>query len=361
MREFGGEALFPTMVVGSLPRPRWVHDLVEDRKTGRTGEKEAERLLDSAIPWAIRMQERAGVDYVSDGEWRRDTYLNVFVDAVDGFQRDLIPPGPTSTSALPAVVSRLVPRKAIAFREASFLREHADARTMVAVPSPQTIGLKMWSPEHSEPAYRTAEELMEACIPIIRREIGDLARLGVDAVQIDDPWLASLGDPAYIEKEGITDVERLLDLSVAGVNGATEGIEGPLLSVHVCGHSPTSHGGYEGHYDLLFNALGRMNVDRLTMAFAGPDPRGFRVLADFPDDKVLGLGVVMPWESRVETPEEVMARGERALEFIPKERITLNPDCGFAPSARNRGDLDTVYLKLRAMCEGARLLREKYG
>jgi 5-methyltetrahydropteroyltriglutamate--homocysteine methyltransferase len=245
--------------------------------------------------------------------------------------------------------------------EAAFLREHAAARTIVAVPSPYTIGRRMWSPEHSTKAYATREEFMEACILIVRDELQALARLGVDAVQLDDPWLALLVDPSYREMEGVTDVEREIDLCVRCVNGATEGVEGVHLSLHLChAHWDRRHA-TKGPYDLVIGALGRMNVDRFAMEFATPDAGGIGVLKDFPQDKVLGLGVIDHTDTHVETPEEVAARVEAAMQFVPKERISLNPDCGFAPSSANPMDFDEAYLKLKAMCDGARVLRERYG
>ena len=245
--------------------------------------------------------------------------------------------------------------------EASFLREHTQARTFVAVPSPYTVGRRMWSPEHSTKAYATREEFMEACVPIVRQEILHLASLGVDAVQLDDPWLALLVDPTYREREGITDVDYEIDLCVRCVNGATEGVEGVYLSLHLChAHWDRQHA-TRGPYDLIVGALGGMNVDRFAMEFATPDAGGVGALEDFPEDKVLGLGVIDHTDAHVETPEEIAARVEAAMEFVPKERITLNPDCGFAPSSANPMDLDEAYLKLKAMCQGARLLRERYG
>ena len=364
MVDTGQSALFSTMVVGSLPRPQWLRDLIEDRKAGRISVENATRLLDDAIPVAIRMQERAGLDFVSDGEWRRESYVKVFADAVDGFERDLFGGGSSQFSQLgyPAVVSKLVPRRPIAADEARFLRDHTEARTIVAIPSPYTIGRRMWSAEHSTKAYPTREDFMEACIPIIRREIQDLSKLGVDAIQLDDPWLALLVDPDYRERESTTDVEHEIELSIKCVNGATEGIEDVFISVHLChAHFNRLHG-TKGPYDLIIGALGQMTkVQRFAMEFATPDAGGTGVLRDFPEDKVLGLGVIDHTDSHVETPEEVVARVERAMEFVPKERITLNPDCGFAPSSANPMDLDEAYLKLRAMCEGARLLRERHG
>lgn len=202
--------MFETFVVGSLPRPQWVRDLIEDLKAGRVAAAEAGRLLDDVIPLAIRMQERAGLDYVSDGEWRRESYVKVFADAVDGFENDLIVLPTTEFSGLtyPAVVSKLVPRRAVASGEAAFLLDHTDRKTIAAVPSPYTVGRRMWAREYSTAAYPTREEFMDACIPIIRKEILGLAGLGVDAVQLDDPWLALLVDPSYRESEGVTDVDR---------------------------------------------------------------------------------------------------------------------------------------------------------
>ena len=363
MTSLPGNVLFPTMVVGSLPRPEWVRDLIEDRKTGRVSERDVDRLLDGAIPSAIHMQERAGLDFVSDGEWRRESYVKIFAEAVDGFQADLVPTGGSGISNLsyPAVVSRLVPRGPIAVGEVSFLREHTDAKVIVAIPSPYTIGRRMWSAEHSASAYATREEFMEACIPIIRNEVQELAGLGVDAIQLDDPWLALLVDPAYRDREGITDVDGEVELCVKCVNGATEGVGGVSLSVHLChAHFDRRHG-TKGSYDLIIGALGRMNVDRFAMEFATPDAGGMDALRDFPESKILGLGVIDHTDPHIETPEEVVGRVERAMEFVPEERLTLNPDCGFAPSSANPMDIDEAYLKLRAMCQGARLLREKYG
>ena len=101
-------------------------------------------------------------------------------------------------------------------------------------------------------------------------------------------------------------------------------------------------------------------MNRFATEFATPDAGGIGVLKHFPDDKVVGLGVIDHTDVHVETPEEVVSRVENAMEFVPKERISLNPDCGFSPSSSNPMDLDEAYMKLRAMSQGARLLRQKY-
>ena len=131
--------------------------------------------------------------------------------------------------------------------------------------------------------------------------------------------------------------------------------------MHIChAHFNREHS-TQGPYDLIIGALGSMNVDRFAMEFATPDAGGIQVLQDFPKDKILGLGVIDHTDRHVETPEEVAARAEAAMEYVPMERLTLNPDCGFSPSSANPMDFDEAYLKLRAMSRGAHLLREKYG
>ena len=357
-----GDLPFPTMVVGSLPRPRWVMDLIEDRKFGRIGVEEADALLDDAVPLAIRMQERAGLDFVSDGEWRRESYVKVFSEAVGGFENDLIGSStPIASAMYPAVVSELRPMRPIATGEAAFLMEHTDARTVVAVPSPYTLARRMWSPDHSTQAYETREEFMEACVPIVRDEVRALLGMGVDAVQIDDPWLGLLVDADYRERDGITDVDHEIEQSIRGVNATMEAIDPGPVSVHLChAHFNREHA-TTGSYDLVMEALGEMNVRRFALELATPDAGGLDCLRRFPSDKVLGLGVIDHTDVHVETPQEVAARTQRAMEYVPAERISLNPDCGFAPSSVNPMDLDEAYLKLSAMCGGASLLREQYG
>ena len=353
---------FATFVVGSLPRPAWVKELILERKAGRVDETAADRLLDAAVPSAIRLQERAGLDYLSDGEWRRESYTRVMSEAVDGFQNDLIPVGAPAPPdmAYPAVVSELRRRRSLAAGEVSFLREQTDSKIIVALPSPYIIGWRMWSAEHSTSAYPTREEFMAACTEVIRDEVRELSDMGVDAVQIDDPDMAMLVDASYRERMGITDVDREIELSLRCVNGAVADAGDTFVSVHFChSHFDRRHT-TTGPYDLIMEALGDMNVDRFAMEFATPDAGGIGSLRRFPVDKTLGLGVVDHTDRHVETPDEIVERASRAMEHVPAERLTLNPDCGFSPSSLNPTDIDEAYLKLKAMCAGARTLRERH-
>ena len=354
---------FSTFVVGSLPRPVWVREVILDRKAGRIGEAEADRLLDAAIPTAVRLQERAGLDYLSDGEWRRESYTRVVSEAVDGFRNDLIPVGDPAPRdmAYPAVVSRLRRRRSLAAGEVSFLRGQTGSKIIVALPSPYIVGWRMWSAEHSTSAYPTREEFMAACTEVIREEVRELSAMGVDAVQIDDPDMAMLVDESYRERIGIGDVDREIELSVRCVNGAVADAGDMFVSVHFCHSHFDRHHTTTGPYDLIMEALGEMNVDRFAMEYATPDAGGVDSLRRFPPDKTLGLGVVDHTDRHVETPKEIVERASRAMEHVPAERLTLNPDCGFAPSSLNPTDIDEAYLKLKAMCEGAGILRDRHG
>ena len=156
MSNLNKDTSFETFVVGSLPRPQWVKDLIDDRKNNLINKLDAKLLLDQAVPSAIKMQERAGVDYISDGEWRRESYVKVFADSVSGFEKGLIS-DPTGVSGLeyPAIVSNMKKIDDIAVSEAVFLKNITQSKTIIALPAPYTIGRRMWSPEHSSSAYET--------------------------------------------------------------------------------------------------------------------------------------------------------------------------------------------------------------
>jgi 5-methyltetrahydropteroyltriglutamate--homocysteine methyltransferase len=351
------EVLFPTTVIGSLPRPAWVRDLILDRKSGRISEEEAEGLLDRAIESALLLQERAGLDEVTDGEWRRESYVKVFAERVHGFQPDLIP----ANLPHPAVVAPIVYDRPIVAEEVRFLRPRTKRRVKVTLPAPYIIGRRMWHPEHSRAAYPTREHLMTACVPILREEIERVRAAGADTVQLDEPWLATLVDPQRREQDQIHDVQYEIDLCVDLLNQTLDGIEGIATGMHLC-HAHFDHRhATEGPYDLIMPALARVRVGTISMEYATPVAGGLESLAQFPPHARLGLGCIDHCDRRIETPEEVVARVEAAMRYVAKERITLHPDCGFSPSVQNPVDLDEAYLKLQALCRAAQLLRERHG
>lgn len=346
---------FTTFVVGSLPRPEWLRQLIEERKRGEISYEEADELIDDAVPMAIRMQERANIDFVSDGEWRRESYVKVFTEHVSGFTLDAkMSVGANVTE--PVVSERIEQHSDLATEAAKFLLEHATHRSIVALPSPYILAWRMWKPELSAGAYPTREEFMEACAPIVRDEIRKLTALGVDHVQLDEPWMLMMADPEVRQRIGADDLSGEIDLCVRMMNEVVKDAEIPL-SVHLChGHFNRRRSSDTG-YEPIIEALGDIQVGRFAMEFAAPQSHGIEALSKFPKDKVLGLGVIDHCDARVETPEDVVSRAEAALKYVDAERITLNPDCGFSPGAQNPMDMDEAYLKLHALAEGAAILK----
>ncbi|MBM3573192.1 MAG: cobalamin-independent methionine synthase II family protein [Alphaproteobacteria bacterium] len=351
---------FATYVVGSLPRPRWVRDAIEERREGKLAPEAADRLFDSAIPAAIRMQERAGLDYVSDGEWRRESYVKVFPEHVEGFHLEAVP---SVSGAIkdPAVVGRLNQKGPLTANAARFLKKLAKRRTIVALPSPYILGWRTWHAKLSRQAYPTREEFMEACVPILRAEIRLLVEVGIDHIQIDDPWLLMLGDPDHRKRIGASNVSSEIDLCVRMVNAIATAAGDVPTSMHLCHAHFNRQRFSDTGYEPIIEALGDIKVRRFAMEFAAPQSHGVDVLAKFPKNKIVGLGVIDHCDSAIETPETVAERVEAALKHVPADRMTLNPDCGFSPSAQNPMNFDEAYLKLTSMCKAADILRRRHG
>ncbi len=351
------ERLFPTTVIGSLPRPAWLKEVTLQRNSGQLSEEQADRIFDRAIESALLLQERAGLDEMTDGEWRRESYVKVFAERVRGFQHNLNPSGGLT---YPAVVEPIESYRSIAVEEVRYIRPRTDRQIKATLPSPYIIGRRMWHPEHSKAAYPKPEQLMADCVPILRREIEQLREVGADTVQLDEPWLAVLVDPHFRDKEGITDPNYEMDLCADLLNQTLDGIDGVQTGVHLChAHFDHKHGS-EGPYDLIMPALAKIRCGTISMEYATPVAGGMQSLAKFPEIVRLGLGCIDHCDRRVETPEDVITRVETAMQYVEKERITLHPDCGFSPSVQNPMDLDEAYLKLKAMCEAAQQLRERY-
>jgi 5-methyltetrahydropteroyltriglutamate--homocysteine methyltransferase len=151
-----------------------------------------------------------------------------------------------------------------------------------------------------------------------------------------------------------------MDLCVDLINQTLDGIKGIATGMHLChAHFERKHG-TEGPYDLIMPALAKVQVGIISMEYSTPVAGGLASLAQFPENVRLGLGCIDHCNRQVEAPEAVISRVEGAMRYVDKERITLHPDCGFSPSVQNPMDLDEAYLKLKAMCQAAALLRSRY-
>jgi 5-methyltetrahydropteroyltriglutamate--homocysteine methyltransferase len=354
----GPGPLFPTTVIGSLPRPAWVRDVILDRKAGRLTERDADRFLDAAVDTALRLQERAGLDELTDGEWRRESYVKVFAERVRGFRPDLNPSGGLP---YPAVVAPIEYHREIAAPEIRYARARTDRPIKATLPAPYIIGRRMWHPEHSRAAYPTREGLMRDCVAVLRREIEAVREAGAATVQLDEPWLATLVDPRFRAEEGIADVQYEMDLCADLLNQTLDGLTGIATAVHLCHAHFARQRKTEGPYDLIMPALARVRVDTISLELATRAAGGVGTLARFPAGPRLGLGCIDHCDRHVEAVEDVVARVEAAIRHVDRARIVLHPDCGFAPSVQNPMDLDEAYEKLRVMCLAAARLRERHA
>lgn len=362
--------LFPTTVIGSLPRPQWVIDLVNELEAGAIGEKEFERALDSAVLFAIAMQEKAGIDVITDGEWRRRTYFTGFSRAVSGFKKDVIEVT-TLTGAKAkwaAVVSKLKHVRPIAVDEARFVKKHTKRKVKITLPSPYMITRWFYDPDASRDAYPTREDLIQDAADVLHKEALLLRDLGVDTIQFDDAMIGRFVGTEYNPtgtnpkvKITMADLDRELEMAVAGMNRTLKGLDGVTTALHVCrGHRARMHAAHGG-FEPIVPYLYRTNVDVLALELAADDAGTADALKNFPEDKVLGMGVIDVLRREVDPPEVLVGRVKAMMKHVDRERLMLNPDCGFAPAHDNPISLDEAYLKMSSVAAAAKLLREAGG
>jgi 5-methyltetrahydropteroyltriglutamate--homocysteine methyltransferase len=349
--------LFPTAVVGSLPRPAFVRQVVMGER--ELDEERRALVMDDAVAYAVRLQEAAGLDILSDGEWRRASYIGVIAELASGFAVGRHEDGRPWT----VVVDRLAPKEpGFLAAEARFLKQHTHRKIKVALPSPALLGERLWEPERSAKAYPTRRDFARACVSVLRRELELLCQAGADVVQIDDPHLCLLVDPQV--RAQYPDPEEEARFSVGLINELVAGVQGARLAVHLCRRAGARVRGeacHTGGYEPLIPHLNQLNVHHLTMEFTSPGAGEARVFAQLRGDLEIGLGCVGVHPGQVDTPEQIASRVEQALEYLPAERVVLNPDCGFAPGSAARVDIEEVYAKLCNQSEAARRLRERHG
>jgi 5-methyltetrahydropteroyltriglutamate--homocysteine methyltransferase len=353
-------ALFPTTVIGSLPRPQFLKDVFDDFHAGRASEETRQRLLDDAVPFALALQEAAGVDVISDGEWRRFSYVAVICDIAGGFERGLSS-GAQDGKYWHTVVDRVTPMNpGLLAEDATFAKRLSRKPLKVALPSPYLMSLRMWDEARSKKAYATRQEFARALVPILRDEILALKEAGVHTVQIDDPHLCLFVDDHVRAQYQDADAEAMHCVEL--INACFEGVEGVTTAVHLCRRNKGRKGWVgEGSYEKILGPLRALEVKQLMMEFAIPAAGDPKSLADLPDRMKIGFGCVDCRGEHVPTPEEIVTRVEEALRYVDKSRLVLAPDCGFAPGNAAEIPVDEAYRKLRNMARAAEMLRQKHG
>ncbi len=347
--------LFPASVVGSMPRPQHVRELIEKPAWDAADE----HAMDAAIRYAVSMQEMAGLDVVTDGEWRRRSYIGVIAELAHGFTLEV---NPADGRPWTVVTDKLAPKPAgFIAKEARFLKSVARVGTKITLPAPALLGERLWHPERSKKAYPKREDFVRDCVAPLRREIEMIRDIGIDIVQIDDPHLCLFVDPDV--RRTYADPDRSADFAADMINELVSGFTGIKFAVHLCRRAGARVRGEKHHagtYGPILSQLNKLKVQHLTMEFTAAGADDLESLARLRGDFELGLGVVDVTPGAMEPAQTIVARIDRALSRIDAKRITLNPDCGFAPGSAARVDIDEVYLKLRAEAEAARLLRARY-
>jgi 5-methyltetrahydropteroyltriglutamate--homocysteine methyltransferase len=355
-------------VVGSLLRPP---ELLEarDRLTRSELSPAAFKVVeDRAVDEALRLQEEAGLDVVTDGEMRRLSFQSQLTEAVEGFADWDLDAflwgtwrseefGDVKIERPPiAVVGTLKRKRFLSAEEFTYTRGRTDRIVKVTLPSPSLFA-NFWDPDRSGAAYGSLESFLGDVAEILREEVVELARLGATYIQLDAPHYPLLVDPTYrdfYESRGWP-AERWLDFGVELDNHVYGERDGVTFSMHLCRGNQASRWLVEGGYDWLAERLfPRVNADRLLLEYDDARSGSFEPLRALPDDKVAVLGLVTTKTGRRETVDELAARIREASAFCPLERLALSPQCGFATSVLgNALTVEDQEAKLRTIAHTA--------
>jgi len=339
--------LFPTTIVGSYPQPDWLIDRaklagrfpprVRARELWRVPEPYLAQAQDDATLLAIRAQEEAGLDIVSDGEIRRESYSNRFATALDGV--DLDNPGSAldrsgHPNPVPRIVGKIRRRHAVEVQDLEFLKRHTTRMTKMTVPGPFTM-----VQQAQNDFYQSEEEAALDYAQAVNAEIKDLFAAGADVVQIDEPYMQARP-------------EKARQYGLAALNRALEGVRGTTC-VHICfGYAAIIHERPSGYSFLPELAACHCRQVSVETAQSHLDTR---VLAELKGKQIL-VGCIDLADMNVETPAVIVERIRRALKHVAPEQVILAPDCGMKYLPR-----EIAQGKLAAMVQAAQDLRGEYG
>lgn len=341
-----------------MPRSTFVQDLINDKPPLPSECYEAK--MDAAVRYIVAVQEHAGLDVVTDGEWRRKSYIGVIAELAHGFELTY---NPEDGRPWTVVVDELTPRQpGFIAREISFLKGITSRKIKATLPAPALLGERMWHPEKSAKAYPTRDDFVRACVPILRRELELIRQAGADIIQIDDPHLCLFVDPEV--RAQYPDANAAADFAVDMVNAVVDGCGNVTLAVHLCrraGARARGEAQFHGGYGPIINQLNRLQVQHLTMEFTAPGAGDMAVFKTLREDFEIGLGCVSVTPGQIDSPDTIAARVRQATNFLAPERIVLNPDCGFAPGSGAAVSIDEAYRKLCNEVAAARMLSEEFA
>jgi 5-methyltetrahydropteroyltriglutamate--homocysteine methyltransferase len=335
--------LLPTSLVGSYAQPDWLIDRkklagrfpprVRAKELWRIAPEFLDQAQDDATLIAIREQERAGLDIVTDGEMRRESYSNRFATALDGI--DIDNPGTAldrsgHPNPVPRVVGKVRRKRPVEVGDVEFLRANTARTIKFTVPGPFTM-----SQQAQNDFYNDEQEMVLDYAAAVNAEIKDLFAAGADIVQIDEPYMQARP-------------EKARKIGLAGLNAALDGVRG-TTAVHICfGYAAIIHqrpSGYSFLPELAGSPVQQVSIE------TAQSNLNCAVLEKLPGKTII-LGVLDLSDMAVETPDTVAARIRRALPHVPAERMVVAPDCGLKYLPR-----DVAFGKMRAMVQGAAIVR----
>ncbi len=327
--------LLPTTVVGSYSVPEWLERLKTDYYQRRISAQHLNEIHDVAIKAALKDQELTGIDIVSDGELRRDNDIDYLLARIPGV--DIPHRAKTDYyDYYEAEVSRPLPEPEGAdlglSADFAFTREHTTRPVKFSFTGPFSLSRRIRDSAYADPA-----DLVRALARWLNAQARALAAAGADLLQIDEPFLAGYHEEAA--------------LAIEAVNIVTEGVDA-TWALHVCYGNRYARPLWEGHYDFLFPAVASARIDQLVLEFARKGLDDLRLLGQYQWDRAVGFGVIDVKSPDVETPDLVAARIRRALEYVPADRLVINPDCGLRHLPAS-----TARAKLAAMVAGTAQVR----
>ena len=382
--------LFPVTVVGSWPRPPELIQALRRRQEDEISEDEFNVVADRAVLEALRYQEEAGTDIISDGEQRRDNFYSYVVGKIAGMQlmkvSELLDYAndrarleevlraldvPAFAIKSPIVTGKISAQEGLSLDELAFLKSHTDRAVKIPLPGPYMLTRSSWFEGLSDKIYPTPEDLAQDVVAILREETLALKAQGADFIQYDEPILTQvvLGEETSEtfmcaslpqRRDPTTELEFALRL----MNEVTDGITGIKLGVHICrgNWSRREDVLLTGNYGPLLPYLMQMNVDQLVLECATPRAGEMEVFKEYANEKEIGLGVVNPRTDELETPAMIVERVKEMLKYFEPSKIYLNPDCGFGTFAeRNINSVDGAFQKMKVISQAAMELRKLYG
>ena len=328
--------ILPTTVVGSYSMPGWLERLKTDYLGRRISRQDLDEIHDTAVKAAIKDQETAGIDILTDGELRRDNMIDYFVERLPGVQFDRsakkfyydfydsevlgkLPTGPLGLTA-----------------DFQFLRANTGHETKICITGPHSLSKRIRN-KH----YPSEEAFALDLARVMNEELKELVKAGARRIQIDEPYFSGFPED--------------LGWGVDAINALVAGVDAKI-GVHICYGNRYGKPSWEGSYRYLFPRILDAKVHQLTLEFARRGGEDMDLLREFAVPFEVGVGVIDVKTQAVETPEMVAERIRKALEFLPKERVVVLPDCGCFHLPRN-----IAFAKLSAMVEGARIVRKELG